>query len=143
MGRIGFVKSNSPLSHVTVLHDVMKAKTAFSCQVVAKSKPLDNFYEAQHQVLKAIRYSQGIRQINPKNTLLYPVIVYEGNMFECYVHDDALQVSQIDHVCYLSGGIPEDATPTYIDVMTLDYFPKYLADVEAETKRLAAKATDT
>lgn len=92
-----------------------------------KKEGKDSFHEAEMQVLKAINYAE---DISPTNHFVYPVIVYDGRMFECNLVKNALKVSEITNIRYLSKGLPNEHIPILIDVITLDYFNKWLIRLE-------------
>ena len=65
------------------------------------------------------------------------MILFDGKLFTCNLVDEELTVSEMDYIKYLSSGLPEEPLNLFIDVMTLNYFPTYLALVEEEVKALA------
>jgi len=69
-----------------------------------------------------------------KKFAFYPVILFDGRMAECNIIKGDIIINEIDYVTYLSSGIPEEQVPVFVDVMTLNYFPKYLELVEKEFK---------
>jgi len=89
----------------------------------------NSFYEAQMQVLNSIDSSPFID--NFEKHLLYPLIIYEGNIFKC-TYKNEIVIEEIDYIRYLTGGIPSNRVSTFIDVITLDFLPHYLDSVKKE-----------
>lgn len=101
-------------------------RIALSHKIVFGDK--DEFYTAQMQILKALHYEK----IYPadhkmKEVVIIPVILFDGNIFECYYKNDKLCTPKTDYTRYLSQGLPNQKIPALIDVMTLEHFPKYLS----------------
>lgn len=115
--------------------NILQAEVAQSYQIAFRGpNEADTFHEAQHQVLKAIKYSSASAL---QKTLIYPVLICDGSLFECNLIEEELEVSPIQYIRYLSNGLPEEALELFIDVMTLNYFPTYLALVEEEVEALS------
>ena len=109
---------------------------AYSYQIArAKRNERDQFYKAQMQVLKSIEYSKDLKYFDQDKDLLFPVIVFDGKMFQCDIIEDEIELSEIDYVRYVSSGLPENNIQVCIDVMTLKYFPEYLDSLEREIKK--------
>lgn len=129
-GRIAHIKKKGKelrgLDRVTYHHRLLDAKVSFREQVVFGK---DNFHGAQMQVLNSIEKSLSIDDFDKH--LLYPVIVYDGNIFTCE-YGTEMNLEKADHIRYLSGGIPSNSIPTFIDVVSIDFLPQYLVTVRRE-----------
>jgi hypothetical protein len=130
-GKKGLRKtSNHPESNSTIISTLYQIAGK-------KQKERDNLFEAQNQVLKAIHYSKDFSTEELKRTLVYPLIVFDGKMFSCRLIDDELEFFPANYIIFFSRGFTEDPYPTLIDIVTLDYLPRYLELVEKETAGLA------
>ena len=116
----------SGLDRVTNYHSLLRPNMSFNYQVVFKA---DNFHGAQMQVLNCIETSPFMDDF--EKHLLYPLIVYEGNIFK-YTYEKEMVLEEADFIRYLTGGIPSNRIPTWIDVITLDFLPHYLDSVRKE-----------
>lgn len=105
----------------------------------------DDFYEALMQVLKAL----SDRERNAKSgkdskirvsDFVIPIIIFDGFLFECFFENGELKVSKIDYTRYLAHGLPNQRLPALIDVMTADYFPTYLKNLNEELVRKNTKS---
>jgi hypothetical protein len=115
--------------------NIMQAEVAQPYQIAFRSpNEVDTFHEAQCQVLKAIKYSS---VSDLQKMLIYPVVICDRSLFQCHLIQEELEVSTIQYIRYLSNGLPEEAVELFIDVMTLDFFPTYLALVEEEVEALS------
>lgn len=50
-----------------------------------------------------------------------------------------ITIRETPHIPFMSNGIPEDPAPVIIDVVTLDYLPKYLELAKLEFNELEGK----
>ncbi|MCJ7609852.1 hypothetical protein MUP00_09335, partial [Candidatus Bathyarchaeota archaeon] len=118
------------LLRISNSHRYMPSLKAYSYRIAFKGNNKDKFNEAMYQALKSIEYSPTVTPIDIIIHQTFPVILYEGEMYAC---DSAnLEPAPIDHVTYLSSGIPENPILTYVDVVRMDYFPTYLKLIEKE-----------
>lgn len=91
---------------------------------------------------------------DPNFEMIIPVIVFEGDMFEYYTKPklfleglernikeqrEEFPIKRIQHVPFLSNGIPEDPASIIIDVVTLDYFPNYIELIKKEFEKLPGR----
>lgn len=125
-GRIKNKKYVSGLDRVTEHHTKLIPNMSFNHQVISRR---DNFYGAQMQVLNCIDHSPFMDDF--EKHLLYPLIVYEGNMFTC-TYEEKMMIEETNFIRYLTGGIPSNRIPTFIDVITIDFLPEYLDGVKKE-----------
>ena len=78
------------------------------------------------QLLKYAYYNSELLQKGMELVrLFYPVIVYNGPLYECYFTNE-LVVKEIDYVRYVANGIPENNETVVIDVVSLSKFHEYL-----------------
>lgn len=112
----------------------LEYKIALSQQNVFSDKK--EFYEGKMQVLKALRHKDEEDKAKPKKTSfpvnVIPIILFDGHIFECYYEGRKLITPEIEYTRYLAHGLPNQRYPALIDVMTLNYFPKYLNIIEKE-----------
>jgi hypothetical protein len=134
--------SESQRRHITILRKIPEAylkipySVALSHQVIMKGK--DNFFDAFMQILKALNYRDiedcklsSERTVGPPE-IIVPIVVFDGELFECHYERGNLEVSRTDFVRSLVHGLPSQGIPALIDVVTLDYFPAYLNILEEE-----------
>ena len=124
------------LEKIKNIHDNVHSSIAYSYQIPFVNQKKVNyqrdFYTAEMQVLKAIYNSEPIPRDNIDYLNVYPLIIFDGNMFKCDLVGDDLIVSRIDYVRYSSSGIPENKKDVLIDVVTMDYLELYIELVESE-----------
>ena len=115
-------------------YENMSYKIAMSQQNIFNKK--NEFYEGTMQVLKALRHKNEENKKKPQDssipTKVIPIILFDGHIFECYYDQKELITPEIEYTRYLTQGLPNQRIPALIDVMTLDYFPKYLEEIENE-----------
>jgi hypothetical protein len=136
----GIENINGHTEHVTIFSKIplrfesMKYKIALSQQNVFNEK--QEFYEGKMQVLKALLHKDEEEKAkppkNPFSVKVIPIIVFDGRMCECYYEGGKLSTPEIEYTRYLAHGLPNQRFPALIDVMTLNYFPKYLKFIEKE-----------
>jgi hypothetical protein len=120
-------------SKIPVRFEKIEYKIALSHQAVFGNKEnKKEFYEAVMQLLKSL-YHRDLEEANStspktsiKNNIILPIILFNGNLFECYYDKGQLCTPQIQYTRYLAHGLPNQRLPALIDVMPLDYFPNYL-----------------
>lgn len=95
----------------------------------------DEIYSAEMQIFKAPSYQEQKgknEHLLYKNNIIIPIILFDGNMFGCYYDNQELCTPKIDYTRHLAHGLPDQKVPALIDVVTLEYFPKYLASITKE-----------
>lgn len=117
------------LSKIPIRLDKMSYKIALSHKVIFGKK--DEFYEAQMQILKAL-HAEETSPRTLERIVAIPLILFDGNLFECYYRGSELHVSKINYTRYLSHGLPEQKITALIDVVTLEYFSQYLQLLEEQ-----------
>ncbi len=112
---------------------------AFSHQVVMKGQ--DSCFDAFMQILKALNYrdieDSKLIQEQKRSTvgpaeIIIPLVVFDGEIFGCYCDKGKLEVTKLDFIRSVVHGLPSQRIPALIDVVTLDYFPKYLELLDKE-----------
>ena len=62
-----------------------------------------------------------------KSFVAFPVIVFDGDMFEFYKEGNETVVLPVDHIQYMTYEIAEDGMlPCLIEVVKNEYFPEFL-----------------
>jgi hypothetical protein len=125
------------LEKIKNIHDNVHCEIAYFYQIPfikqkSESEYRDILYAAEMQVLKAIFYTKPMSKNIIGYINIYPLILFNGNMFKCDLIEDKLKVTKINYVRYSSSGIPESKIDVLIDVITLDYLDTYLEYVETE-----------
>lgn len=120
------------LSHEIVFRNIEKQK-----RDVERARR--NFYVAQMQLLKAIAHQEHLIMMEDYKKMqdidmIIPLIVFNGNMFECYYEKDDLIINKIDFIRYLTHGLPNQKMPILIDVTTENFFPEFLNLLEREIR---------
>ncbi|MFB0502245.1 MAG: hypothetical protein ACETWE_00225 [Candidatus Bathyarchaeia archaeon] len=93
----------------------------------------DDFFEAVNQVLRPLfSFSELMKDSKVKNIVTYPVIIYDGEIYEISVGDKDLAIKPIDYLQFVAGGTPEKLQPTLVDVMRKNHFPNFLKRLDQE-----------
>jgi len=124
-------KRRELLAKVSGIHVLDKAiRMGVLCKVISlKSKVKDDFHVATQQVLSAL---QGMSE-SVKSFMVFPVIVFDGEMFEFFQEGDDWPVLPIDHLQFTSFQKAEiGRLPCLIDVVRKTYFPEYLKIIERD-----------
>ena len=110
----------------------MDIKVGTSNYVPFKYK--DSFFEAQQQVTKAAEY---FTQKWRKHYLIYPVIVFDGEMYEFDISGKDLRVGPIEYLQF-TGSTKGRRTliPCLIDVMKKGHFLDFLESIQEEIEVL-------
>ncbi|MFB0504708.1 MAG: hypothetical protein ACETWE_12815 [Candidatus Bathyarchaeia archaeon] len=82
----------------------------------------DDFNEARNQILSAI---ESRKLTTNEQIIVYPVIVFDGDIYEIGIEGEDIELSEASYVTFLSSMISE-VFPIFIDVVTLRHFPTYL-----------------
>jgi len=88
----------------------------------------DSFNVARNQLLSAI---ESKRLPASEQLVIYPVIVFDGDIYEVQPNADDIALNETDYIIFLSSMISE-ITPILIDVVTLNSFPSYLNQLNQE-----------
>ncbi|MDD4994292.1 MAG: hypothetical protein PHR83_18885 [Paludibacter sp.] len=65
---------------------------------------------------------------------LFPVIVFQGEMYEAYEDTDDVQIEKIDHAIFEFNRYENESSSLLVDIVTEKYFPKYLSILENDMK---------
>jgi len=132
-------KPDTIFGKIPVSFETLVYKIALSQQNVFLNKKIkDEFYEATMQLLKSLWHKDEENKANSEEAFPYslnviPIIVFDGQMFECYYDDTGeLKTPEIKYTRFLSHGLPKQRFPVLIDIVTLSYFPEYLKLIETE-----------
>jgi len=118
-----------------------------------------NIFEAKNQVIKALMYEREqttyflIAQEAKEKTvnsliLFYPVIIFDGHMYELQYKGDKLALTRSYYIQYLTSSIQHlRSLPTgypisenfVIDIVEIAFLSKYLKVLDEETKKLSQK----
>jgi hypothetical protein len=143
------LKPTTVFSRIPVRFENMDYKIGLSHQLVfatedgkrsgGKKEGKNQFYDAEMKVLKALYHRDKERKTpsledSPKENII-PIILFDGYLFECYYDNGEIVTPRIEYTRYLAHGLPHQRMPTLIDVMTLNYFPKYLELLEEELSK--------
>lgn len=97
-----------------------------------KQKKRDDFFQAQQQVTKAFEYFRD----NRKTKMMYPVIVFDGEMYQFDVHGTEIKLNPIEYLHFVGIEKEETLTPCLIDVVRKSYFPEFVKRVNQEFDQL-------
>lgn len=103
----------------------MDTKIATHC-CIPPNHP-DDFYEALNQILSDVN-NIGLELKNTLNGFtVFPIILFDGPMWEFYNENDALKVKEIDYVQFLSSALKTQEVKSYlIDIVKKSYFEQFL-----------------
>jgi hypothetical protein len=118
-GKLEYLKSGMGLHKVTNKHLLLETKLSYN-YTARIHKDSDFFFTALMQVLKCVDNCESVTRSD--YYLLYPLIVYDGNILECTYEEDELNLNEIEFISYLSNGIAENPLPTIVDVVKVDFF---------------------
>jgi len=126
---------SSIFSKIPLTLKKMEYQIATTHQVVFGGK--DDFNEATMQVLKALLHKDEEDKLAHSEPSyqhrVIPMVLFDGTIFKCYYGlNGELLTPKIEYVRYLAHGLPNQKIPALIDVMTINYFPKYLKLIEKE-----------
>lgn len=110
----------------------------------------DEIFEAINQLLKYVSYEiegyidpykNGLMKIM-SNVFFFPIIVFDGKLYEAVLKDKRLGLKRANHTTVLSFYRPRHAPhrfPFFIDVVQRNYFPKFLRLIEKEIELVSEK----
>lgn len=91
-----------------------------------KKKARDDFYQATNQMISAL---EGLGE-SMKSFVVFPTIIFDGDLFEFYQENTETKVNPINHVQFLA--FREGMTAFLIDIIRKTYFPEYLEIVRRD-----------
>ena len=59
-------------------------------------------------------------------------------MYECYIENDVV-IKEINHISYLSSGIPEDSNQVMIDIINIKELESYITAIKEEHLKKISK----
>lgn len=124
LGELFALKTHSSalLSRLSELHLLDKNIKIGVCNVVPSAK--DDFFEATQQLISTFEnMGEGI-----KSFIVFPVVVFDGEIYEFFQQENDLKVLPINHVQFVS--FEKSMTPCMIDVVRKTYFPTFLQIIE-------------
>jgi hypothetical protein len=86
----------------------------------------DDFFEATQQVLSALKSNDKVS----KSFVVFPVIVFDGEIYEFYQEKDEMKVLPTNHLQFVS--YDEETLPCMIDVVRKTYFSEFLQIIEKD-----------
>jgi len=92
---------------------------------VAPSKK-DDFFEATQQINSALESMAG----SVKSFVVFPVIVFDGELYEFYQENNEIKVLPTNHVQFTSFG--KGRPPFLIDIVRKSYFSEFLTMIERD-----------
>lgn len=121
-GRIDLMKAISDQEEFQKFHPMNSdIKVGTVCFIPPKHK--DDFHEASYQLMNAMKWLRN----SMLTQLTFPIIVYDGPMWEFYKEEGTLKVIETNHLQYLSVLLYEDEqAPCLIDVVKSSYFSEFL-----------------
>jgi hypothetical protein len=113
------------LGNLSKLHFLDKTiKIGVACAIPSGKR--DDFFEAKMEIASALE-SLGEGQ---SSSIVFPVIVFDGDMFEFYQEDDQTKISPINHIQVME--FRKNAYPCLIDVVRKPYFSEFLKKIEQD-----------
>lgn len=97
--------------------------------VLPSPKERDDFFVATNELISALA---GMRD-RLKSTITFPIIVFDGDIFEFYQKGDETEILPIDHLQFISFEKAQARTrPCLVDVVKKTYFPEFLKMIEQD-----------
>jgi len=135
--------SLSPSSNVqSSINDIhmFRIETRIGTMCCIPPKHPDDFNEALNQVLSDITWVKE----EFSGCAVFPVIVFDGPMWEFFKENGELKVKNIDYLQYLSTTIEKNSVSPYlIDIVNSSYFPTFLPMLNKTIEVLSAMIRDT
>jgi len=140
------------LSKVALNYQVVRIGEKDLDDSVKQLKAKDTIFEAANQVVKFITYWMAMGERNVLNRFLengiypvfnldYPVIIYDGPLYNGYLKDDRIELEEREHIIlkyqYQPPYVQKPKT-FLLDVVKKDYFEKLLIILEKEQEIIAA-----
>jgi len=116
-----------PISQILTSH-ILNTSIKIGTISYIPFKKRNDFFRAASQVTNASIYFQksGWRFI------YYPVIVFDGDMYEFYIDQENLKLQPIGYIQFFAGGTTTKIAPTLIDVVKKTYLSEFLKLVNEE-----------
>jgi len=105
----------------------------FTSLIKALNSTIDEHYDIWEQSEK-----RKIEDINIQ--IYYPLIVFQGDIYEAYVEDNNLKLGKTNHMQFIKRNISQKGKETYqFDVVNERYLTNYLDIVKKEMERIKKK----
>jgi hypothetical protein len=122
-------RSSRLLAKLESLHTLKKDTKIGVFNVIPDSK--DDFFEATQQINSAIENLPEAM----KHLVIFPVIVFNGEMYEFYGETESMKILPINHIQHILFG--PSLSPYLIDVVRKSYFSEFLKTVEMDAQILS------
>lgn len=100
--------------------------------IISSAKAKDDFYIATNQIISAVS-SQRDKTPRTVPTITFPVIVFDGDIFEFYQENDEPKILPINHLQFMSFEKAEAGmSPCLIDVVRKTYFSEFFRIIERD-----------
>jgi len=93
----------------------------------------DDFFEAKNQVLSGLYYTNPTKETKELGFPVYPVIVFDGDMYEFYLDKGELIIKPIEYLHFIASS-PISRGDFLIDIVNIAHLPKFLKLLDHETK---------
>jgi len=94
----------------------------------------DDFFEAKNQVLNGLFYVSPKKEDGAPGFPTYPVIVFDGEMYEFYLDNGKLRIAPIVYLQFIASS-PISRGDYLIDVLRKSYLLKFLEIVNHESEK--------
>lgn len=119
------------LSKLSGLHVFDKAVKIGVFNIIPSAKDRDDFYEALQQITTAFESMSVTTTGAP--SIIFPTIVFDGEMFEFYQEDNETKILPINHLQFMSFSKgPSRMSPCLVDVVRKTYFSEFLQMIERD-----------
>ena len=124
-------KNNKVLQNITAVQSqiplvdihIFRAETRVGTMCCIPPNHPDDFNEALNQVLSDIIWLKE----DFSNSMIFPIIVFDGPIWEFYKENGQLKVQDINYIQYLSTTLEKNTVSPYlIDVVKSSYFSTFL-----------------
>jgi hypothetical protein len=110
------------------LHILNKNTKIGVFNVIPDSK--DDFFEATQQIKSVMEnLPEAMR-----NFVVFPIMVFDGEIYEFYEENETLKILPNNHVQYVLFGT--ELAPCIVDVVRKSYFSEFLKDVQNDIQIL-------
>lgn len=121
-------RSSNILSKLFGLHILNRNIRIGSFSVAPSGK--DDFFEATQQIISTLEsMAEGMKAF-----VIFPLIVFDGGIFEFYQENGELTILPTNHVQYIS--FRTDLSPCLIDIVRKTHLPEFLKMIEVDSQIL-------
>jgi len=93
----------------------------------------DDFFEARNQVLNGLFYANPDLKMDQLGFPIYPVIVFDGEMYDCFLDKGELLMKPTDYLHFITSS-PISREEFLIDVVRKTYVQNFLKVINQEMK---------